>query len=121
MRLTMFFPVAAVGAAAGFTSALLGVGGGIIMVPAMILLFHTEAHRAVATSLAAMLPIIGTGLIRHYGFGNVDARMALILAAGGVLGAWLGAGLAARLPGQVLQRIFGALLLAVALRMLLGR
>ncbi len=117
----MWFMVIAVGAAAGMISALLGVGGGILMVPAMIFLLKVETHRAIATSLAAMLPIIAVGLGRHYSFGNVDPRMALLLAAGGVMGAYFGAGAAAALPGQILQRIFGAVLLVVAARMLLGR
>lgn len=110
-----------VGGVAGTFSALLGVGGGILMVPAMVLISKMEMHRAVGTALAAMLPIVLVGLVRHAGFGNVDARAALWLAAGGMAGASLGAALSRHLPAVTLERLFGLLLMAVSARMLLGR
>lgn len=117
----MWVGMVLVGAAAGTFSALLGVGGGILMVPALVLGFKVEMHRAVGTALAAMLPIVVVGLVRHSGFGNVDARAALWLAAGGMVGASLGAALSRQLPAVTLERLFGLLLMAVSARMLLGR
>lgn len=109
------------GLLAGMFSALLGVGGGIILLPAMTLLFKVDMHRAAGTSLAVILPIALIGIWRHNSLGNVDARMAVLLGAGGAVGALIGAALADALPEPVLRRLFGALMLVMALRLLAGR
>jgi uncharacterized membrane protein YfcA len=106
------------GAAAGLMAGLLGVGGGAIMVPALIFLFaHFQTatdwipHLAVATSLAS---VIGTGMMAtwaHQRRGGVRWAAFARLAPGMVLGAWLGAFLAAGVPGVWLQRLFGVFLL----------
>lgn len=119
--MTVWVLATLIGLTAGLLSALLGVGGGLIMVPALVLFMGLDMHRAVGTSLGAMLPIVVVGLARHYGFGNVDLKTALLVAAGGVAGAAAGAGLSDVLPALVLKRLFGGLILVVALRMLLGR
>ncbi len=110
-----------IGFAAGLVSALFGIGGGVVMVPALALAVGLEMHRVVGTSLGAMLPIILVAAARHYGAGNVDLKLAVLLAAGGVAGAFAGAALSNALPALALKRLFGALLLIVSVRMLLGR
>lgn len=112
------------GALAGLMAGLLGVGGGALMVPALILLFgHFQdasgwtAHQAVATSLAT---VIGTGLmatLAHQRRGGVRWDYVRWLAPGIMLGAWLGALGAAAVPGAWLQRLFGAFLLYTGIKL----
>jgi uncharacterized membrane protein YfcA len=104
------------GAAAGFVSGMLGVGGGILFVPALALVLGLDQHAAEATSLLAIVPVAIVGAARQYRFGNLHPREALVigvLAAGGTAG---GVALANALPERVLRIGFAALLLAVALQ-----
>jgi uncharacterized membrane protein YfcA len=102
-------PVTAVviGLAAGIFSALLGVGGGLIMVPAMVYMLRIRQHRAHGTSLVVILPTAIAGVSQYAEQGNVVWPVALLLAVGGVLGAMVGARLAATLKAPVLKRVFG--------------
>lgn len=108
------------GLVTGVLSGLLGVGGGILMVPAMIYFWQFEPKLAVGTSLAVMIPTSLVGALRHhYSYGNVDWALAAVLAVGAVVGTGLlGAPLAELLPGDVLKKVFGIALLLVALNML---
>jgi uncharacterized protein len=117
----------AVGAAAGFACGLVGVGGGFIMVPASYWVIQAMGvspdiaiRIAFGTSLLVILPTALSGARGHHRRGAIHWRTALILGGCGLVGALLGASLAARLPGETLATGFGALLLAVALWMLLG-
>lgn len=113
------------GILSGLLAGLFGVGGGVIVVPALILLFghlgvggDWVAHLAVGSSLAA---IVGTGAasaLAHHRRGGVRWELALRLAPGIVLGAWLGAVLAGALPELWLKRVFAAFLAYVGVRML---
>ena len=113
------------GVLSGLLAGLFGVGGGVIVVPALILLFghlgvggDWVAHLAVGSSLAA---IVGTGAasaLAHHRRGGVRWELALRLAPGIVLGAWLGAVLAGALPELWLKRVFAAFLAYVGVRML---
>jgi len=113
------------GVFSGLLAGLLGVGGGVVIVPMLILMFshlgfapQWLAHLAVGSSLAT---IIGTGLtsaLAHHRRGAVRWELFRRLSPGIVLGAWAGAALAGFLPQQWLQRIFGIFLLYVGLRML---
>lgn len=108
----------AVGAAAGLLSGMFGVGGGILMVPAMVLLVGFGQHRAQATSLAAIVPIAAVGAFVFGRADSVDLTAALLLAAGSLVGVQGGARLMHRLSDQRLSRIFGVFLVVVALTML---
>jgi uncharacterized protein len=117
----------AVGAAAGFSGALLGVGGGFIMVPisywvvlAMGVAEKSALMIAFGTSFLVMLPTAISGAWRHNRNGAVHWRLALVLGSCALLGALVGAALAARLPADVLKRGFGVLVLAIALWMGVG-
>ncbi|MFO7773186.1 MAG: sulfite exporter TauE/SafE family protein [Dehalococcoidia bacterium] len=117
----------AVGAAAGFGSALLGVGGGFIMVPAsywVILAMGVSPDTAIriafGTSLLVILPTAISGTWGHNKRKAIHWKTALILGGCGMVGALAGATLAARLPGEILETGFGGLILAVALWMGLG-
>ena len=107
---------AALGLLAGTLSALFGVGGGIVFVPTLIFLGHT-AHVAVATSLAAMVPVILMGAWRQTRYGAVRWRDAVIVGLASVPTAKLGEVIATSLSNAVLQRAFAVLLFAVAVQM----
>lgn len=102
----------------GVFSALVGVGGGIVIVPLLILAFGFTPHEAQGTSLAVMVPISLMGAWRHARRGYTDWRSGLVLGIGGVVGAPLGAVLALALAGPWLQRIFAVVLVLSALQLL---
>ena len=106
----------ALGLLAGTLSALFGVGGGLIFVPTLIFL-GKDAHVAVATSLAAMVPVILMGAWRQTRYGAVRWRDAVIVGLASVPTAKLGEVIANSLSNQTLQRAFAVLLLAVAVQM----
>ena len=105
------------GLAAGTLAALLGVGGGVVFVPALVVLFGLEQHLAQGTSLAAIVPTTIIASIRHARHGRVDWNLVVPLAAGGVAGGVLGALLALDLAPALLRRLFVALLVIVSIRM----
>jgi uncharacterized membrane protein YfcA len=111
--------LALVGAAGGLLSGAFGVGGGILMVPLLIVFADMDQRRATATSLAAIVPASIAGSITYLVNGQVDLVAALFVALGGVLGSWIGAWLLRRLPLVWLRWLFIALLVGVAVRMLL--
>jgi uncharacterized membrane protein YfcA len=107
-----------VGLAAGFLAGLLGVGGGILMVPAMVLLMNFDQHVAQGTSLLVIIPAALTGSITHYRNGRLRVRDAAFIAAGGVFGAALGSVLALSTDDTLLRQLFAGLLLVTGLRIL---
>ena len=107
----------AVGLIVGTVSGLLGVGGGIIMVPVIVLLWKQDPKLAIGTSLAIMVPTAITGALGHYRLGHVNLPLAACLAGGAILGAaYIGAPLTAHLPSETLKRIFGVLMLISGLQ-----
>jgi uncharacterized protein len=105
------------GFAVGVLSGIMGVGGGVLLVPIMTLGFGLSQHLAQGTSLAAIIPTSIVGAATHQRRRNVVAPAALWMGAGGVLGAAIGAAIALHLPRDVLARVFGAFLLFSAYRM----
>jgi len=103
---------AAIGATGGFASGLLGVGGGTVMVPLMTIGRRVNQKRAQAISLAAIIPISLVALTVYVVAGEVRYLAALVLIIGAAAGAPVGATIAARLPDRLLRRIFGVLLFA---------
>jgi uncharacterized protein len=108
----------AVGLAAGFLAGLLGIGGGILIVPALVLLLGFDQHLAQGTSLVVIIPAALAGSWTHYRRGRLDLRTAAFVAAGGVIGAAIGSLSALSLDDALLQRLFAVVLLIVAVRML---
>lgn len=113
-------PLIAVGAAAGLLSGLFGVGGGILLVPAMVLIVGFVQHRAQATSLAAIVPIAVVGALVFGRADSVNFVAAALLAVGSLVGVQVGARLMHRLSDQALTRVFGVFLVIVAIAMLLS-
>jgi uncharacterized membrane protein YfcA len=101
----------------GVASGILGVGGGILLVPVMTIAFGLPQHLAQGTSLAAIIPTSAVGAVTHDRRGNVLRRAALYMALGGVAGAAVGALIALRLPREVLTRAFALMLLFAAYRL----
>ncbi len=108
------------GLGTGLLSGFFGVGGGLLMVPGLVLLFSREQHSAQATSLAAMVLIALVGSLRYAAAARApEVKSAVILGMAGMLGAYfLGAPLANKVPGKSLQQLFGLFVLVVALQMM---
>ncbi len=102
----------------GLIASTLGIGGGIIFVPSLVVFFGFAQHVAQGTSLAIIVPtaIVGTAL--HAKKGRVEWRTALLVAAGGVIGGLVGSRFALALDPDLLRRLFAALLAVIAVRML---
>lgn len=109
-----------IGLTAGILSGLLGIGGGIILVPALLYLLGFTQHQAQGTTLALMVPPIGfLAALEYYRRGHTDLRAALFICLGFLIGGFLGARLAHQLPGPLLTRIFGIMMLVMAVRMII--
>jgi hypothetical protein len=106
------------GAAAGVVSGMLGVGGGILFVPALTLVLSLSQVRAEATSLLAIIPVALVGAIRQYGYGNVRLRDGAVLGALSGLGVVAGVALANVLSQRTLKIAFAVLLVVVAAQFL---
>jgi len=106
---------AAIGAVAGLVSGLLGLGGGLIMVPLMVSWLGVPLKRALGTSLAAMLAMVIPGTVVHAVLGHVDWLLALVLSVGAVPGARIGADLALGSRERTLRLAVGSFLLAAAI------
>lgn len=102
-----------IGLAAGVLSGLLGVGGGIVIVPMLVLLAGSSQKRAQATSLAAVIPIASVGAATYAADGEVSFGLAALIAVGSLIGAPLGARLMSRMSESTLKIIFGCILLAM--------
>ena len=102
----------------GLSSGLLGLGGGIVVVPILHLVMNFPMHVAVATSMFAMIFTSVSGVITHFCLGNVRVEYALLLGAGIIFGAQLGAYISKRTSGRNLRRIFGIVLFLVSVRMI---
>jgi hypothetical protein len=109
---------AALGLLAGTLSALFGVGGGIVFVPTLIFLGHST-HVAVATSLAAMVPVIVMGSWRQTRYGAVNWHDSIVIGLASVPTAKLGEVVATSLPNDVLKRLFALVLLLTAVQLAL--
>ncbi len=112
--------IALVGLGGGVLSGVFGIGGGLVIVPALILLAGYTPAAAAGTSLAALLLPVGLfGAIEYYKAGNVDVRAAAVIAFGLLIGAYFGARLGTSLQPETAQRAFGILLLVVGARLTL--
>lgn len=107
----------ALGLVAGSLSGTIGIGGGIILVPALVLLFEFSQHQAQGTSLAIM-PLAIFAAYTYYRAGHVDVKAAGFICAGFVIGGLIGAKFAVSLPKDILQKVFGAVLLTIGIYMI---
>lgn len=111
----------AIGLGAGVLSGLFGIGGGVLIVPALVFFLGLSAHAAVGTSLGALLLPVGLlGALAYYRSGNLEPKASLLIAIGLFLGAWFGARIALSISGVQLTRAFAVFLMLVAVRMFWG-
>ena len=107
------------GLVAGIASGVFGIGGGTILIPALVFIFGLTQHQAQGTTLALMVPPIGLlAALRYYYSGNVKLGMAAFICAGFFVGGLIGAHFVQNVPDALLKRLFGVFLLAVSLRMI---
>jgi uncharacterized membrane protein YfcA len=122
MSTSMLLVLILIGIITGVMAGMLGIGGAIIMTPALVFLMGFSQANAQGTSLAVMLPPIGIiAAFNYYKAGHVNIKFALILAVCFLIGSYFGSKIALNLPQPVLKKIFGVLLLLVAAKMLLSK
>lgn len=109
----------ALGLIAGLVGGLFGIGGGVIVVPGLVLGLGFDQHRASGTSVATIVASAGAALITFAGDGSVDWRAAAVITAGAVSGAAIGARILHRIPAATLRWVFAIVLVAAAFRMAL--
>ncbi len=108
-----------IGLVAGVFSGLIGIGGALIIIPALIFILHMDQYTAQGTSLAIMLPPIGLlAAYNYYKAGALNLQYALIIAAAFFVGGYLGSKFAVSIPVEILRKIFAIVLIAIAIKML---
>jgi len=122
MDIYNFLILILIGLAAGLLGGLLGLGGGIILIPAMVYLLGFSQHQAIGTSLAVMLPPIGMfAAYNYYKAGYVNMKYALIIAAAFMAGSYLSSKFALQIPENILKKFFSILLITVAIKMFFSK
>jgi len=108
-----------IGLAAGVLSGLVGVGGGLIIVPALIFFLGYTQHQAQGTSLGLLLLPVGIlAVMNYYNKGQIDVKVVAVMSIAFVLGGWLGSKLALRLPEDTVKKIFAIFLFYSAFKLL---
>jgi uncharacterized protein len=112
---------ALIGLISGITSGLFGVGGGLVMVPAMVVLMKLDFKMAVGTSLLVIIPTAISGTLKHAHSGFINWKVAAILAPTAIIGSAYGAALLKDWHGDTVKRAFGVLIILMGGRLLLGK
>jgi uncharacterized protein len=119
MDIQMILMVIVVGIAAGMLGGMVGVGGGLIIVPALVYLMGFSQKTAQGTSLGLiMLPVGILGVLQYYKQGHVDFRVVGLLAVGFLIGSYFGSKVALRLPQDTVKKIFAVFMIIMAIKML---
>jgi uncharacterized membrane protein YfcA len=112
----------ALGVLVGVLAGIVGLGGGFVVVPLLRYCYGFSQTMAQGTSLAMLLPPIGIlAAWQYWKAGQMNITVAMLLAAGFLIGGYIGGAFAVKLPALTLQRVFGAFFLLVSLRMLIGK
>jgi uncharacterized membrane protein YfcA len=115
-----FLPLLAIGLVAGVFAGMFGIGGGLVIVPALLYFMKLRELEAIGTSLAALIPPVGLlGAIEYYRNGYINVKYAFLIAAGLFVGAYFGARIMMPLPPAVIRRIYAGFLFVIATRMLI--
>jgi len=119
MDTQMILIIIVIGIAAGILSGLVGVGGGIIIVPALVYFVGFSQKTAQGTSLGLILLPVGIlGVLQYYKQGHIDLKVVWILAAGFLIGGFLGSKIALNLSQETVKKIFATLMIVIAIKML---
>ncbi len=111
-----------IGVGAGALSGLIGVGGGIVIVPALVYILGMAQKKAQGTSLAVLsVPVCFIGFLAYYREGHADIKAALWIILGFIGGTLLGSNLAINMNEVVLRRVFGAIIILVGIKMVLSK
>ena len=122
MYITTCIILIVIGFLAGILSGLVGVGGGILMIPLLIMFFGLTQHQAQGIALFAMLPPIGIlAAMNYYKAGFVKWEYAAVIALTFVLGGYFGSKISISLPDQIIRRIFGFVMLIGAIKLLFSK
>ncbi len=117
-----YFLYVALGIVAGILAGMFGIGGGVILIPALVYLFGLTQHQAQGTTLAIMIPPIGLlAAMRYYYSGNVKLGIAGFICAGFLVGGLIGAQFIQNVPDVLLKKSFGVFLLIVSLSMIISK
>jgi hypothetical protein len=115
----IFLYLLIIGLAAGFMGGLVGIGGGVIIVPALVMLLGMSQHQAQGTSLMMILFPVGIlGVLNYYKQGYVDFKYAGLLAIGFFIGSYLGSKYSLSLPQLTVKRIFAVVMMLLAIKIL---
>ena len=110
-----------IGLVSGIASGFFGIGGGVLIVPALVYLVGFPQHTATGTSLASLLPPVTlAAVLEYYRHGNVDVKVAIIVAVALFVGSWLGARLANQLSGAELRMGFGLFIVGLGIYLIYG-
>ncbi|MCX7726513.1 MAG: sulfite exporter TauE/SafE family protein [Chitinispirillaceae bacterium] len=121
MGISQFLIYVLIGCTAGLLAGLFGVGGGIVIVPALIYLLGFSPHTAVGTSIAVLLPPVGiAAFLEYYRRGCVDLKAAILIAISLIIASWLGATLTRKISGNMLRLIFGIFIMLFGLYMVIS-
>jgi uncharacterized membrane protein YfcA len=121
MTLTTILFLLCIGLFAGFLSGLIGIGGGIVMVPLLLLLGMSQ-HQSQGISLAVLaVPVTALAAFNYYKEGYIDLKYAAVIAVFFVIGGYLGSKFAIQIDEKMLRKVFGFILLIVAGKMILGK
>ena len=122
MDITTCIILIVIGLLAGVLSGLVGVGGGILMIPLLIMFLGLTQHEAQGTALFAMLPPIGIlAAINYYKEGLVKWEYAAVIALTFVVGGYFGSKLSLSLPDQIVRKVFGVLMLIGAIKLIFSK
>lgn len=110
------------GLVTGVLAGILGIAGGVFMIPALVMLFGFSQKMAQGTTIAVLLPPIGLGAAYFYWkSGNINIKAALLIALGVFIGGFFGAYLSNKLPNDTVGRVFGVFMIGVGIKLMLGK
>ena len=119
MSITTIIGIILLGITAGFLSGLVGIGGGIVIVPLLVMIFGLSQHTAQGTTLAMLsLPVSFVGAYTYWKDGMVDWKIALLLCAGFVVGGFFGSRIAVNFSPLIVKKVFGVLMILMAIKYL---
>ena len=119
MSINELIILASIGLAAGVFSGMFGIGGGMVMVPALVFFIGVNQYTAQGTSLAVLvIPVAAVAAFNYYKAGHVEPKWALIMAVGFVVGGFLGSKISLGMSEVVMKRLFGILMLGMAIKLI---
>jgi hypothetical protein len=124
MKMIFLIKCVVLGALMGTLSGLLGIGGGVVVVPGLVMVLGLEMKKAIAISLAVIMPVAFSGVVNHLREGNMtfaDLKPAIAIVVAGMIFAAVGAWLSKQLPADHLKKIFGILLLIIGAKFIMAK